>query len=177
VLDKMAQTKNIYNLPVRKKDIKLVISDPRAHSDFLQYAFDFLLPIGTEVLAAGDGTVVSVKVDSKEGGLDEKYQGNKYLNFITIEHKNKELSQYAHLKFKGSCVKKGQKVEAGEVIGYSGSTGFTSAPHLHFHVCIENNSEIGWKTLDVQFDKPLKVIRKGSDLTKKEEKLFHELSK
>jgi murein DD-endopeptidase MepM/ murein hydrolase activator NlpD len=173
----MAQTKNTYFMPVKKKDLKLVISDPRAHNDFLQYAIDFILPEGTEIISACDGKVVDVKTDSNEGGLDKKYMGNKFLNYITIEHDNKELSQYAHLKQEGSCVKVGQKVKAGQLIGYSGNTGFTSAPHLHFHVCIINDSEIGWETLDIQFNEPLEIIRTESDLSKDDRKLLQEMSK
>jgi len=173
----MTQTKNKYIVPVKKQDIKLVISDPNAHNDFLQHAIDFLLPEGTEIIAACDGKVIDVKTDSNEGGLEKKYQGNKFLNYITIEHENEELSQYAHLRLEGACVKVGQKVKAGDLIGYSGNTGFTSAPHLHFHVCIINNSEIGWETLEIQFSEPLKVIRTESDLTEDDKKLLQEMSK
>ncbi len=173
----MAQTKNIYILPVRKKDIKLIISDPNAHKDFLQHALDFLLPEGTQVMAACGGKVVDVKTDSDKGGFGRIYLGNKYLNYITIEHKNKEFSQYAHLRFKGACVKKGQKVKAGDAIGYSGNTGYSSAPHLHFHVCIGNKSKIGWETLEIRFNAPLRVARKESDLTEDDKKLLTEMSK
>ena len=155
----------------------MVISDPNAHKDFLQYAIDFLLFEGTKIYAACDGKVIDVKTDSNEGGFEDKYQGNTYLNFITIEHANKELSQYAHLKLNGACVKIGQKVKAGELIGYSGNTGFTTAPHLHFHVCILNNSEIGWETLKIKFIEPLKIIRNNLDLTENDKKLLQKMSK
>lgn len=173
----MAKTKNLYMIPVRKKDIKLAISDTNAHNGFLQYAIDFLVPEGTEIVAACDGKVIDVKTGSNAGGLDKKYLGNRYLNFITIEHEHKECSQYAHLKYKGACVKKGQTVKAGEVIGYSGNTGFTSAPHLHFHVCIDNNSEIGWETLEIRFSAPIKVIRNASDLSEDDKKLLQAIPK
>ena len=173
----MVKTKNTYRLPVKKQDKQLIISDPKAHSDFLKYSLDFLLPENTEILASQDGKVVDGKVDSKEGGFKKKYIGNKYLNFITIEHPHKEYSQYAHLKHKGSKVKVGQKVKVGDVIGYSGNTGYSSTPHLHFHVYKDNDSEIGWETMKIKFNETLKVIRKDSDMTKKERKILQESMK
>ena len=164
-------------IPVNKKDIQLIISDPKAHKDYLQYGIDFLIPEGTPIIASCDGIVIEIKVDSNEGGFKNKYLGNKYLNFITIEHANKELSQYCHLKFNGACVKEGQKVKVGEIIGYSGNVGYISVPHLHFHVCIDNDSKVGWETLEVQFDESLKIIRKESDLTENDKKLLQEMSK
>jgi len=169
----MSKTKNIYKIPIKKQDMKLVISDPRAHSDFLKNAVDFPLPEGTEILASQDGKVVNVKVDSNKGGFEDKYIGNKYLNFITIKHSNREYSQYAHLKHKGSKVKVGQKVKAGDVIGYSGNTGYSSAPHLHFHVCKDNNTKVGWETIEIRFDEKLKkIIRKDSDMTEEEKRVL-----
>jgi len=172
----MVKTKNIYEIPIMKKDRKIAISDSVAHSGFLQHAIDFLLPDETEIIASQRGNVIEVKVDSNEGGLDEKYKDHKYLNFITIEHDNNEYSQYAHLKFDGACVKKGQNVEAGDVIGYSGNTGFTSAPHLHFHVYHDVDSRIGWETMEIQFDEQFKIIRKESDLTEGDRKLLQKMS-
>jgi len=155
----MAKTKNIYIVPVRKKDRKLIISDPRAHGKgFLKYAIDFPLPEGTEVLAASSGKVVEIKVNSKIGGNTKKYL--KRTNFITIEHKNGESSQYVHLKYKGSRVKVGQSVKTGQVIGYSGNTGWTTEPHLHFHVLRFINSKIGWETMKIKFKEKIRILRK-----------------
>ena len=76
------------------------ISDPRAHFLIYKHAIDFVLPEGSKILAPRAGTVVYIKVDSKEGGIDPKYNKMKYLNFMTLEHSNGEYSQYAHLKIK-----------------------------------------------------------------------------
>ncbi|MFH1608039.1 MAG: M23 family metallopeptidase [archaeon] len=173
----MKKTKNTYKIPVRKQDRSLIISDPNAHSDFLEHGLDFLLPENTEILASQKGEIVDVKVDSNKGGFEDKYMGNKYLNFITIKHSNEEYSQYAHLKHNGAKVKVGQKVKAGKVIGYSGNTGYSSAPHLHFHVLKINDSEVGWETLKPKFDETFKVIRKDSDMTEKEKKILQESMK
>ena len=64
----METTKNIYSLPLNKKDIKMAVSDRRAHFRHLKYAFDFLLLEGTKILAAKSGIIIAVKDDSKEGG-------------------------------------------------------------------------------------------------------------
>lgn len=169
----MTKTKNEYVIPVKKGDIGLIISDPRAHFEVLEYAIDFLLPEGTEVLAARDGEVSGVHVDSDEGGIGEKYMKDPFgfVNWITIDHENGEFSQYFHLKHEGSCVKVGDKVRVGEVVGYSGNTGFSTAPHLHFQVCIENDSEVGWETLEVLFKESFRVVRNMEDLTE-EDKMF-----
>jgi murein DD-endopeptidase MepM/ murein hydrolase activator NlpD len=168
-------SKNEYLVPVRRADFELAISDPNAHSGFLSHSVDFLVKEGTEILAACDGEVFDVKVDSDEGGADEKYLGNKYLNFITIKHDGEEFSQYAHLRLKGACVNVGQKVLVGDVIGYSGNTGFSTMPHLHFHVCIDNDSEIGWETIEIKFSDKLKVIKGESDLNENDRILLKKI--
>lgn len=151
------ETKNIYSIPVKESDLGLVISDKRAHNkDYWEHAIDFVLPEGTELLAAEDGIVLEVKDDSSKGGLEEKYDDEKYLNFIKIKHENNEVSEYSHVKHKGALVKKGDRVEKGQVIGLSGNTGYSSEPHLHFHV-VEFDNQI--KTLEIKFNKELKVIR------------------
>ena len=138
----MVKTKNSYLVPIMKKDRKVIVSDVRAHSGILKYAIDFSLPEGTSILAAQDGTVIDVVNKFSKGGDGKKYF--KYLNYITIEHKNKEFSQYGHLKYHGSIVKKGQKVKAGKIIGYNGNTGWTTEPHLHFHVYRNLDNKQGW---------------------------------
>lgn len=156
----MVKTKNIYIVPVKKKDRKLIISDSSVHNGVLKYAIDFDIPIGTEIVAAYEGIVMQVKDDSKKGGFKNKYNNLKYLNFIIIKHKNNEYSEYSHLKYKGSLVKKEQKAKAGDVIGYSGNTGYTTAPHLHFHVCTKGSIQDVGKTLEVRFNEKLRILRK-----------------
>lgn len=146
-------SKNIYSIPVSTSDFKIAISDSRVHHGQLKYAIDFPLKEGTKVLAAQDGVVIDIKDDSKRGGDNPKFL--KDANYITIEHNEKEMTQYNHLAFHGSLVKVGDLVKKGERIGNSGNTGYSTEPHLHFMV-IKGNPE-KWETIEPRFDKDIKI--------------------
>ncbi len=103
-----------------------------SHTGPDEYSIDWKMPIGTPVHAARGGTVVKVKVDSNDGGPDRKFES--CANCILIEHSDGTIGIYAHLMHNGSKVKVGDTVAAGDLIGWSGNTGFTSGPHLHFSV-------------------------------------------
>jgi len=103
-----------------------------SHTGPDQYAIDWKMPCHTPVHAARAGMVAKVKVDSNVGGPDRKFEN--CANYILIRHSDGTLANYAHLSNNGATVKPGQRVEAGDLIGYSGNTGFTSGPHLHFSV-------------------------------------------
>lgn len=98
-------------------------------------AVDFALAEGTPVLAARDGVVLQVEGDFNQAGLDREAFGGRS-NFIRILHGDGSMALYAHLQPDGVLVRPGQSVRAGERIGRSGNTGFSSAPHLHFVVQI-----------------------------------------
>jgi murein DD-endopeptidase MepM/ murein hydrolase activator NlpD len=119
-----------------------------SHTGPDQYAIDFRMPVGTPVHAARGGKIVKVKVDSSVGGGDRKYQNN--ANYILIRHSDGTLANYAHLKKDGSVVTVGQMVGAGDLIGYSGNTGFSSGPHLHFSV-FKTRDGTRRQTLPVKF--------------------------
>lgn len=107
----------------------------------LTHAVDFLCDEGTPIKAASDGEVVAMVDDVKENYSgwelpsedvmpEEKQDGN----YVVIKHANNEFSIYSHLRYKGVLVKRGQNVKAGEILGYSGNTGWSIVPHLHFMV-------------------------------------------
>jgi murein DD-endopeptidase MepM/ murein hydrolase activator NlpD len=102
------------------------------HSESNAYAVDFEMETGTPVHAARAGLVSYVKQDSNIGGLSRAYENA--ANLITLYHEDGSFSNYVHLKYKGSLVKEGDTVAAGQLIGYSGNTGYSSGPHLHFSV-------------------------------------------
>lgn len=81
---------------------------------------DFGSGRGTEIYAAGDGKVILSEFNNSFG------------NYIVIEHKNGQSSAYAHLD--KLAISKGDVVTKGQIIGYSGSTGRSTGPHLHYEV-------------------------------------------
>jgi len=87
---------------------------------------DFAAPVGTEVLAAEEGMVINV------GNQDKFCYKGSYGKFVVVKHNNGLTTLYGHLS--KYIVSIGQRVERGEVIGYVGSTGYATGPHLHFTV-------------------------------------------
>ncbi|NCO89539.1 M23 family metallopeptidase, partial [Candidatus Wolfebacteria bacterium] len=83
---------------------------------------DFKASLGTPILAAEDGEVMAV-------GDNGRVQ---YGKFILIKHNNNLATLYAHLS--RQIVQKGSVIKRGQVIGYSGNTGYSTGPHLHFGV-------------------------------------------
>ena len=90
---------------------------------------DFRASIGTPILAAEDGIVMASDNNDKGTSRWQKYQ---YGQHVLIEHDNNLATLYAHLSTR--LVSKGERVTRGQVIGYSGSTGYSTGPHLHFGV-------------------------------------------
>lgn len=108
--------------------------DKRTHIKNVQNAVDVHVPLDTEVFAALDGEVTTIKDDGKFGGPDKKFWNDG--NYVVIKHANGEFTNYHHLKFKGVVVKVQDKVKAGQLIAYTGYTGFLKYPHLHFEVFV-----------------------------------------
>ncbi len=118
-----------YKLPWKAGVSRFVAQGNRSftsHRGFHFYAWDFVMPIGTEVLAARDGKVAKVQ-DSFDGiGLDS--------NVVEVTHEDGERSAYAHIRHNGALVKVGDLVRQGQPIALSGMVGQAPGPHLHFLV-------------------------------------------
>lgn len=89
---------------------------------------DFAAPSGTPVFAAGHGTVERA---SRYGG---------YGNYVRIKHSKGYKTAYAHLSRYGRGVRSGRRVRQGDIIGYVGSTGASTGPHLHYEVYVNGKA-------------------------------------
>ena len=105
-----------------------------SHTGSSRYALDFAAPVGTPILAARSGVVIDTKDDGKKGGASSRFA--KHANYVVILHSDGTTGEYYHLKYKGVAVKQGQEVQQGQLIGYTGNTGFSSLPHLHFGIYV-----------------------------------------
>jgi len=104
---------------------------------------DFAAPTGTPILASGDGLVVRAQWCGGGG------------NCVKIKHNRVYQTVYAHMSKFGRGIKKGAKVKQGQIIGYVGSTGLSTGPHLHYEV-IENGRKINSQKLKLPSGKILK---------------------
>ncbi|MGQ0673015.1 MAG: M23 family metallopeptidase [Hyphomicrobium sp.] len=115
--------------PVRGDDVRLtsgygVRFHPLLNERKMHTGVDWAAPPGTPILAAGTGTV------------EEVGRKGQYGNYIRIRHANGYQTAYGHMSRFAEGVVQGVKVRQGQVIGFVGSTGLSSGPHLHFEVLI-----------------------------------------
>ena len=104
---------------------------------------DFAAPLGTPIMASGDGIIV--KAGWCGGGG----------NCVKIKHNTVYQTIYAHMSKFANRIKSGVRVKQGQIIGYVGSTGKSTGPHLHYEV-IENGKKINSQTLKLPSGKVLK---------------------
>lgn len=117
--------------PVVYKRISSYFTTARFHPVLKRYrahlGVDYAAPTGTPVKSSGNGTVTFI---GTQGG---------YGKVIKIKHASGYTTLYAHLS-RFAKIKTGQKVKQGELIGYVGSTGMSTGPHLHFGVYLNNRA-------------------------------------
>ena len=104
---------------------------------------DFAAPKGTPIMASGDGLVVRAKWCGGGG------------NCVKIKHNSVYQTVYAHMSKFAKGIRKGARVKQGQTIGYVGSTGLSTGPHLHYEV-IENGKKINSQKLRLPSGKILK---------------------
>ena len=127
-------------------------------------AIDFDMKEGTKVCAARPGIVIAVKEDSDEGCKTSKCKS--MANYVLIYHDDGTFASYVHLKKDGALVEPGEKIAAGQVIGLSGNTGWSSGPHLHFEVYIPREGEnIGVKTKFLVEDEKITHLQEKKSYT------------
>ena len=104
---------------------------------------DFAAPSGTPIMASGSGTITRAKWCGGGG------------NCIKIKHNSTYETVYAHMKSFAKGMKVGKKVRQGQIIGYVGSTGMSTGPHLHYEVII-NGKKVNSQKLSLPSGKVLK---------------------
>ena len=104
---------------------------------------DFAAPMGTPIMASGSGTITRAKWCGGGG------------NCIKIKHNSTYETVYAHMKSFAAGMKVGKKVRQGQIIGYVGSTGMSTGPHLHYEVIV-NGKKVNSQTLKLPSGKVLK---------------------
>jgi len=151
---------------VRKTLMKTPINGARLSSSFgkrkhpilgftkMHTGTDFAAPKGTPIMASGDGTVTRAKWCGGGG------------NCVKIKHNSTYQTVYAHMSKFGRGIKKGVRVKQGQIIGYVGSTGLSTGPHLHYEV-IENGRKINSQKMRLPSGKILKGnLRKKFEVNK-----------
>jgi len=104
---------------------------------------DFAAPMGTPIMASGSGVIIRARWCGGGG------------NCIKIKHNSTYETIYAHMKNFARGIKEGIRVKQGQIIGYVGSTGKSTGPHLHYEV-VENGKKINSQTLKLPSGKILK---------------------
>jgi len=104
---------------------------------------DFAAPMGTPIMASGSGTITRAKWCGGGG------------NCIKIKHNSTYETVYAHMKSFAKGIRVGKKVRQGEIIGYVGSTGMSTGPHLHYEVIV-NGKKVNSQKLKLPSGKILK---------------------
>ena len=115
---------------------------------------DFAAPMGTPIMASGDGVVLKAAWCGGGG------------NCVKIKHNSTYTTVYAHMSKFGRGIKEGARVKQGQIIGYVGSTGKSTGPHLHYEV-IKNGKKINSQKLKLPSGKILKgELRKKFEVEK-----------
>ena len=113
---------------------------------------DFAAPTGTPIMASGSGTVTRARWCGGGG------------NCVKIKHNSTYQTVYAHMKNFAKGIKEGKKVKQGQIIGYVGSTGMSTGPHLHYEVIV-NGKKVNSQKLKLPSGKILKgSVRENFEL-------------
>ena len=140
---------------IRKSLMKTPINGARLSSSFgirkhpilgfnkMHKGTDFAAPMGTPIMASGDGKITKSRWCGGGG------------NCVKIKHNSTYSTLYAHMSKFGRGIKEGVRVKQGQIIGYVGSTGMSTGPHLHYEV-IENGRKVNSQKLKLPSGKILK---------------------
>lgn len=117
---------------------------------------DYAAPSGTEIRSVGEGTVLEAKYTSANG------------NYVKIKHNGTYTTQYLHMSKIGKGVKAGSRIRQGQVIGYVGSTGLATGPHLCFRFW-KNGKQEDWLQEKIPPSEPISAASRMAFESKKSE--------
>lgn len=130
-MDGASLRKAFLKAPLRYSRISSRYSSARLHPILRivrpHHGVDYAAPIGTPVVSVGDGRVISASYDASNG------------NMVKIQHNSVHSTAYIHLSRFASGIKAGTIVKQGDVIGYVGSTGLSTGPHLDFRFYVNGS--------------------------------------
>ena len=122
------------------------------------HAVDFAVDEGTPVLAARDGTVMQVEAGmSGHARMGAAHDDLARANFVRVLHDDGTMALYAHLQRGGVIVVPGERVRRGQILGFSGNTGASTGPHLHF--AVQANRGLRLESLPFRMFGPGGVLR------------------
>lgn len=141
----------LYRLPYADA-VSYVVSQtwgsPLSHTGAEHYTVDFAMPEGTAVHAAREGVVIAVADEHERGCWSTDCV--RFANHVAIRHSDGTIGEYFHLQKDGALVAVGESVERGQRIAFSGNTGYTNIPHLHFGV-YTTTSNGDRRSIDIRF--------------------------
>jgi murein DD-endopeptidase MepM/ murein hydrolase activator NlpD len=139
-------TSYVYWLPYPHKAKYLLIQaydSKMSHRGEL--ALDFKMKTGSKVCAARGGVVTAMRKNSDRGGLKDEMLSEG--NYLMIRHSDGTQANYWHFKKDGVLVNVGDTVQKGQLVGFSGNTGYSAFPHLHFEV-VPGNDNTAYKNFN-----------------------------
>ncbi|UCS94291.1 peptidoglycan DD-metalloendopeptidase family protein [Echinicola marina] len=119
---------------------------------------DYAAPRGTEIRAVGDGTIIAASYTGGNG------------NYVKVKHNGTYTTQYLHMSKIASGIRNGVRVKQGQVIGYVGSTGLATGPHLCFRFW-KHGKQVDWLKEDIPPSEPISEQNKLAFERVKQEKL------
>lgn len=141
----------LYRLPYADEASWVVVQSwgsPLSHTGSEHFTIDFAMPIGTPVHAAREGVVIGVEQVHERGCWSNGCA--RFANYVVIRHSDGTVGEYFHLNKDGVIVTEGDRVKRGQLIAFSGNTGYTNSPHLHFGV-YTTTADGRRRSIDIRF--------------------------
>ncbi|PJK11788.1 peptidase [Lysobacteraceae bacterium NML120232] len=149
------QQNHLYPYPLQLDDIHIsqLPHGAFSHQDAENRdALDLAAPIGTPVIASRSGQVMQA-----EDRFDDRSGQRDAVNLVRVLHEDGSMAVYAHLQQRSLQVRPGARVQAGQPIARSGNSGYSTAPHLHFVIQVNNGEQL--QSVPFRMDSPKGELR------------------